>query len=254
MPSDLPLSHAAETVRRLDRDRFVTALFAAPDARERLMLLYAFNAEVARVRESVHDPMAGMIRLQWWREALAGEREAETGGHPVAGPLLAACRALKVSGAAFERLLDARERDLSGEPFATLDDLEAYAAATSASLTRLALDLLDARDDASRAAGEAVGTAFALVGLLRAAAVRPVLPDLDRDRVRRVAERAGVLLTGARQHRVDRRGLAALLPATIASGHLRTLEKAGWDVRDPAVIIPKRMPLRLAFNAVRGRF
>ncbi|MEW5727001.1 MAG: squalene/phytoene synthase family protein [Pseudomonadota bacterium] len=103
MPSDMPLSHAADTVRRLDRDRFVTALFAPSEARERLMLLYAFNAEVARVRESVHEALAGQIRLQWWREALAGEREAETARHPVAGPLLAACRAHKVSGAAFER-------------------------------------------------------------------------------------------------------------------------------------------------------
>ncbi len=254
MPSDLPLSHAAETVRRLDRDRFVTALFAASAPRERLMLLYAFNAEVARVRDSVREPVAGMIRLQWWREALAGEREAEIAGHPVAGPLLAACRAHKVGGGAFERLLEARERDLSGEPFATLEELEAYAADTSASLTRLAVEFLGVRDDASLAAGEAVGTAFALVGLLRAAALRPVLPDLDRDRVRRVAERAEVLLAGARQQRVDRRGLAALLPATIASGHLRTLKRAGWDVRDESVVVPKRMPLRLAFNAVRGRF
>lgn len=254
MPSDMPLSHAADTVRRLDRDRFVTALFAPPEARERLMLLYAFNAEVARVRESVHESLAGMIRLQWWREALAGEREAETARHPVAGPLLAACRAHKVSGAAFERLLEARERDLSDEPFPSLAALEAYAAETSGGLTRLALEMLEARDDATLAAGQAVGTAYALVGLLRAAPFRPVLPDLGPDRVREAADRAGTLLSQARQRRVDSRGIPALLPGIIASTHLRSMRRAGWDVREAGVTMPKRVPIRLALGALMKRF
>lgn len=256
MPSDSLLSDAARLVRQFDRDRFVTALFAPSEARERMMLLYAFNTEVARVPETVCDPMAGMIRLQWWREALAGERQAETMRHPVAGPLLAACRAHEVGGEAFERLLDARERDLSPEPPPDLAGLESYAAATSATLTALALELLDVRDADTMAAGRAVGTAFALVGLLRAA---PHHLAQGRDMVggagvRAVADRAARLLEEARQCRVDRRGLAALLPATLASGHLKTLERAGWDVFDSRVAIPKRMPVRLSLNALRGRF
>ncbi|MEW5727000.1 MAG: squalene/phytoene synthase family protein, partial [Pseudomonadota bacterium] len=158
------------------------------------------------------------------------------------------------SGAAFERLLEARERDLSDEPFADLPGLEAYAADTSGGLALLALELLEVRDEATLAAGRAVGTAFALAGLLRAAPFRPVLPDLDRARIRGIAERARALLAQARQHPVDGRGMAVLLPATLASAHLRTLERAGWDVRDTSVARPKRMPLRLAFNAWRGRF
>ncbi|HXP95891.1 MAG TPA: squalene/phytoene synthase family protein, partial [Telmatospirillum sp.] len=49
----IPLSYSAEQVRRFDRDRFGTALFAPPERREALFALYAFNLEVAQIRELV---------------------------------------------------------------------------------------------------------------------------------------------------------------------------------------------------------
>src|ERR671922_1960026 len=65
------LSPVAALVRRHDRDRFQTVLFAPAARREALFALYAFNYEIARVRESVTEPMLGQIRLQWWRESIA---------------------------------------------------------------------------------------------------------------------------------------------------------------------------------------
>ena len=68
-------------VRRHDRDRYQTALFAPADRREALFALYAFNYEIARVRETVTQPMLGQIRLQWWREVV----EAAYAGAPRGG-------------------------------------------------------------------------------------------------------------------------------------------------------------------------
>lgn len=56
-------------LQRLDPDRWLTTLFAPDASRPGLFALYAFNAEIARARESVSQPMIGQIRLQWWREA-----------------------------------------------------------------------------------------------------------------------------------------------------------------------------------------
>src|SRR5437588_1275677 len=82
------LSPVAALVRRHDRDRFQTVLFAPAARREALFALYAFNYEIARVRESVMQPMLGQIRLQWWRENIAAAFE---GGfirhHPILEPL-----------------------------------------------------------------------------------------------------------------------------------------------------------------------
>jgi phytoene synthase len=43
-------------------------LFAPAPRRVLLFALYAFNAEVARIAETVREPMLGAIRLEWWRE------------------------------------------------------------------------------------------------------------------------------------------------------------------------------------------
>src|SRR5271156_3271915 len=81
------LSPVGALVRRHDRDRFQTALFAPAARREALFALYAFNYEIARVRESVREPMLGQIRLQWWREAIdAAYAGAASRRHEVAGP------------------------------------------------------------------------------------------------------------------------------------------------------------------------
>src|SRR5437763_2158864 len=87
------LSPVAALVRRHDRDRFQTVLFAPAARREALFALYAFNYEIARVRESITQPMLGQIRLQWWRENIVAAFE---GGvvrhHPIVQPLAATIR------------------------------------------------------------------------------------------------------------------------------------------------------------------
>src|SRR5258706_7401227 len=78
------LSPVAALVRRHDRDRYQTVLFAPAARREALFALYAFNYEIARVRESVTEPMLGQIRLQWWRANIAAASEGSpVRHHPV---------------------------------------------------------------------------------------------------------------------------------------------------------------------------
>src|SRR5215469_5150788 len=87
----------AALVRRHDRDRYQTALFAPPAARDALFSLYAFNYEVARVRETVHEPMLGQIRLQWWREAIdTASRGGAVRAHPVVEAITATIRGYRL--------------------------------------------------------------------------------------------------------------------------------------------------------------
>jgi phytoene synthase len=137
------ISAVGALVRQHDHDRYQTALFVPAARREALFALYAFNYEIARVRESVTTPMLGQIRLQWWREVIdAAYAGAPARQHLVAVPLSALICEHSPSRELFDRLIDAREQDLADEPPATMADLEAYAAATSAPLIRLALQIL----------------------------------------------------------------------------------------------------------------
>src|SRR5438128_12191486 len=135
------LSPVAALVQRHDRDRFQTVLFAPAARREALFALYAFNYEIASVRERVTVPTLGRIRLEWWRETIAAAYE---GGpvrrHIVVEPLTAAIHEHALTREHFDRLVDAREHDLEAEALASLAALEDYAEATSARLVHLALE------------------------------------------------------------------------------------------------------------------
>ncbi len=277
MPQPSDLSYPAQEVRRYDRDRFATALFAPADRREDLLALYAFNVEVARVRETVTEPMMGRIRLQWWRETLEGLRDGEAGTKvPIADALGAAIRRHDLPAEPFERLIDAREGDLDDEPVQSLQQMEAYAEATSAELVRLALGVLGA-SGADQAAHHA-GVAWALTGMLRAtpflaAQGRVNLPqDLlaqagvhSRELLegkpsqglaqvsRAVAARAQEHLHQLRGLRLPRAALPALLPATLARAYLGALDRAGHDLFDTRWSAQRPFAGRLILAMVTGR-
>ena len=269
-------------MRRHDRDRFQTALFAPPAEREALFALYAFNFEIARVRESVREPMLGQIRLQWWREAIdAAYGDAAPRRHEVVVPLTDAIRARGLSRGHFARLIDSRERDLDDAPPATLAALEDYAEASSAPLIRLALEALAAATPRAEAAVTSIGIAYALSGLIRAMPVharigRLLIPDdvaaatgVDpgdygarratpalRRAVETIARAASRHLDTARAMRpgLPKAALPALLPARIAATSLKRLERAGFDPFSGAGESDPLQSWRLAFAALTGRF
>jgi phytoene/squalene synthetase len=103
-------------VRANDKDRYLASLFAPTARRPHLHALYAFDIETARVRDAVSEPMAGMIRLQWWLEAVNGLRAGEAAASPVMIALLDASRATGVNLAPLAGAVEARQAELSGEP------------------------------------------------------------------------------------------------------------------------------------------
>ncbi|PWR23674.1 phytoene/squalene synthase family protein [Zavarzinia compransoris] len=251
------MSDLADFVRAHDPDRFLTAVFAAPDRRDDLLALYAFNYEVARVREVVSDAMIGQIRLQWWRDALdeiALGREPRQ--HEVVTPLAAAIRRHALPLATFERVLEARELDLDDQPPPHLASLGSYLDGAAGGLFELALAVLGSGHDEAHEAAHAAGIGVGLAGLLRAlpfhaGANRLYLPadlmaqhGVSRDDL--VAGRSspglralvGELAGHARRHLDDaaraardlpRGALPALLPVALARGWLGEIAHAGHD-------------------------
>ena len=57
-------------VKRVDEDRWLSSRYAPQAERRKLIALYAFAYELARVRTVVSEPALGAIRFQWWRDAL----------------------------------------------------------------------------------------------------------------------------------------------------------------------------------------
>ncbi|KIL98921.1 Phytoene synthase [Paramagnetospirillum magnetotacticum MS-1] len=275
------LSHAARQVFEFDRDRFATALFAPPDRRESLMLLYAFNLEIAKVQESVREPMAGMIRLQWWRDTLISGAEGGTcDNHPIARPLAELIRRHDLPLQAFDDLISARQDDLEGFAPADMAEAERYVQRSSAALTQLALAVLGGTSEEIRRAGDHVGTAWGMIGNLRALGHHLSMGKLTLPEgllgqygsrgeevlagrasmealtaaVQVMGERARHHLSEARKFKAGRQGLAALLPAILADGYLQVIEKSGWNPFDSRVPRPNPRPIRLVIAHLMGRF
>lgn len=278
-----PLSPVGEEVRRYDRDRFMTALFAPADRREDLFAVYAFNAEVASIREKVNEPMIGFMRLQWWRDTLDGVyagREAPA-GHPVAQALAEAIRRRDLPREPFEAVLIGREQDMDDDPPADREAFLAYARGTGGGIQRLAAHVLAGADGASAEVAEDVGTAWSMVGLLRAAAFhaaqnRVYLPRTELAEhgegpelvvagvphaavaavARRLGEEAARRLSDARRRRrsVPREALPALLPAVLADGYLRRLRRLRWNIFHPDLRMVDPQPIRLTLAAMLRRW
>lgn len=148
-----------------------------------LLALAALNLELARAGAITGEPIAGLMRLQWWRDALAGIGEGRVPRHPVAEALAAAIAAHGLPQAELQAMIVARESDLEPASLADWPRFMAYADATAGALVRLGAGVCGVTDTGHPALG-AAGRAIAVIGHLRAAPVhaargRRFLPGPD---------------------------------------------------------------------------
>jgi phytoene synthase len=162
-------AHCEALVRAADKDRYLASLFAPAAARQHLHALYAFASEIARVRDAAREPLPGEIRLQWWRDVLAGEGRGEVSANPVAAALLDTIARCALPRAPLIALIDAHAFDLYDEAMPSLADLDAYAEHTCGALFTLAAQILGGVDsaDAIAAAAPPAGIACGVAQRLR---------------------------------------------------------------------------------------
>ncbi len=282
--ADSDAASCLEQVRRFDRERYLAALFARSGPRADLLALYAFNLELAKSREVVREPMMGLIRLQWWRECIAEIHAGNVRRHQVAQPLAAAVARHGLPRESLDRLIDAREADLDAVAPADLAALVAYAESTGGTLFDLAARIaMDGGAVAAPAltAARGLGTAWALIGLVRAIpfharAKRVYVPqalladagipvdDLLELRpgagfagvVKHICNEAERLMRQAEAvlPRPPRAAFPVFLTAVLARRHLGFLKANGFDVFGPNLAAaPPATPWPLAGAWLRGK-
>ncbi len=111
-------------LRRRDRERWLSVLWAPAGVRAGLAAIHAFDCEQERIVATIGEPMMGEMRLAWWRERV----EDLVAGQPPRGhPILMALAAARDAGA------DLRPLARTGDGLAPLlwdEPLEALALAT----------------------------------------------------------------------------------------------------------------------------
>jgi phytoene synthase len=154
-------------LRDLDRDRYLACLLSPEDKRPALAALYAFNAEIARIRDAVREPLPGEVRMQWWRDLLEGNAHGDSQANPVAAGFMDCVEKYRLPRPTLINLLEARIFDLYDDPFEDRNALEGYAGETASAIIQLASLILDpqAAAGSADAAGHA-GVAQAMAGMM----------------------------------------------------------------------------------------
>jgi phytoene synthase len=247
------------------------------------MALHAFNAELARVADTVSETIIGQMRFQWWRDQItqAGEGIEPIKGHPVGEGVNALIRRHGLDAEDLLSVIDARETDLDARPFATDEDLLCHARVTSGAVNRCAARLLGTDTPELLTAAEDVGTAWGLISQVRvclhdARRGRLSLPtdalarvgltletlaksddggDL-RPELRRILGLARERLAQARTQR-KKVTMATSMPFLLmkmADHYLDILEENDASPNDPRLAVVPRMPFRLFWAAIGKRF
>lgn len=259
-------TYLAAEARKSDPDRYLCALFAPAERRDAVLGLVLFHHELARVAEIVSQPMAGLIRYQWWREAVAETAAGQPPRqHPVVLELAQALRLGWVAEADLMALIDAREPALERLGASDPAELEAFTAATSGAVQAVIYRALGGADAAGEGAARAIGTALGLVGMVRALRfelARPASPRQDEPVRRPHDEVAGVIdVLTARSGELVAEGrraagqptrtcMPAFLPASLTTaylGQLRTNQAQATElIRPPLapVVLGLRVLLR----------
>ena len=276
--SEPALSPTAAMVRQLDPDLFHAALFAPEPARQRLMVLYAYDIELSKAAARAAEPLIARMRLQWWRDLVAGIAAGDPPRkHEVAEPLHGLLSAHALPAADLALLVDTREIELDG-PMEEHSFAE-WADGRFGALTRLAAHLLAGENPAARraasAAGHAMGVAFALRhAVALAKANQYLLPGLapegraevargrtsehTRATAHRLADQALALLAAARAERraVPKAAIPALLPVWRAERVLKRARRLDFDLAEnlahPHATSPRGVTF--AWRALRGRW
>jgi phytoene synthase len=259
-----PFPHCEALVREADKDRFLATLFAPAKYRRPLFALYAFNVEIARIREQARQPMPGEIRLQWWRDIFGRAGQGEARANPVAAALLETVVRYRLPPQAFAELIDARAFDLYDEPMGSFGELDAYASKTSSVLIDLAARILnDGNDPSIEKLAMDAGIAYALAGLLTAFPLHAARGQLfvPFDVLQRHGSNPDDIFAGkaspelraalaetrahARAHLAEAKVLIAtapaalapaLLPVALARPTLDRMERRGYDPFKPAAL------------------
>ena len=230
----------ADLVRRRDPRRFRAALAAPMPARGDLMVLFAFNSEIARAPWVTAEPLIAEMRLQWWHDAVTEIYGGKPRRHEVVDPLVDCVRRHDLPRELLDGLIAARRADIHRERFADWAAYAAYIDASAGHLLMLAAQVLGAAKErwpALRGFASAMGGASFLEALPELAAVgwQP-LPEAGG-----VAHAAELGLAAHALARKDRRKMP---------GDLRPLFLSGCHAR-PVLLRAQKSPDQAHNGAAR---
>uniref|UniRef100_A0A8C5RUR1 NADH dehydrogenase (ubiquinone) complex I, assembly factor 6 n=1 Tax=Laticauda laticaudata TaxID=8630 RepID=A0A8C5RUR1_LATLA len=249
--------YCLDLLRKRDYESFLCALLLPAESRASVLALRAFNVELAQIRDSVTEKTIGLMRIEFWRNAVEDIYQDNPPQQPVAIELW-------------------KEKNLDDRAYRDISELETYAENTQSALLYLTLETLGVRDIHADHAASHIGKAQGIVTCLRAtpyhASRRKVFLPMDicmlhgisqedfirnneakkiKDIVFDIASQAHVHLEHARSFKknVPAKAFPAFLCTVAVADYLHKIQKADFNIFHPSLhqkstLLPLRLYIR----------
>mgnify|MGYP000102843484 CR=1 FL=1 len=171
-------------ILRADEDRWISSRYAGAKERRALIALYALAYELARVRLVVTEEGLGLIRFQWWRDAVSEIEAGKVREHDVAKALKEEIEAGRLKPGALHKLIDGYQgafeaEDRSLEP-------EAWLALTAANVLTPIHDWAEEIRDVAPYFSAARRSDSKAFGPILTPAPKPIRPAIAHFRLRKL--------------------------------------------------------------------
>ncbi|KAF2281137.1 uncharacterized protein EI97DRAFT_429198 [Westerdykella ornata] len=162
-------------IRKYDFPSQNLGIYVPPTARDAYIAIRAFNVEIARIADTTSTPSIGMMRMQFWKDAVTNALHGKPPMEPTAVMIAQAQGAVqhysegkvKLSRHWFHRVINARAQQLGNPPYPTLSALETYAENTYSTLLYLTLQSLPQASVTTDHLASHIGKAQGIVAVLR---------------------------------------------------------------------------------------
>ncbi|KAK2754539.1 hypothetical protein FQN54_006940 [Arachnomyces sp. PD_36] len=170
-------TYCVNLLRKYDRPAYTLSTFIPPHTNSFYLALRALNVSLSMIPDTTSTPTIGMMRLQFWRDAITRTFAGTPPKEPIALLLASALSDLdtrtkgsaRISKIWMIRMINAREQYLTNAPYPSLASLESYAEHTYSTLMYLTLSALPltslTADHLASHIGKAAGIAAVLRGL-----------------------------------------------------------------------------------------
>lgn len=133
----------SQNLKNFDKSSYLACLLMGDAHRLPIAVLYVFNAEIARIRNMIREPLPGEIRLQWWREVTAeNARKDEASANPLSNALNQIIEQYDLSRVSFDGYCRARIFDLYDDPMPDFATYEGYCGETASILLQLSCQII----------------------------------------------------------------------------------------------------------------
>ncbi|KFO83602.1 NADH dehydrogenase (ubiquinone) complex I, assembly factor 6, partial [Buceros rhinoceros silvestris] len=154
--------------RKRDYEGFLCSLLLPAESRTSAFALRAFNMCPFQIKDSITQKTTGLMRMQFWREAVEGIYCDNPPHQPVATELWRAVKRHNLTKMWLMKIIDEREKNLDDRAYRNIQELETYAENTQSALLYLTLEMLGVRDIHADHAASHIGKAQGIVTCLRA--------------------------------------------------------------------------------------